>query len=389
MNKIFSSIVFNMLSVIYVVYAVNAETIIDPRGSGFIIHPDGYILTNDHVINGTTNLLIFLTDSSVYQAKVVETDPYKDIALLKIAGKNLPIVPLGDSRIMKEMDSIMAVGYPLSRIIGSGASGYEGEISNTRRQIKKDQVIPWFQISADLNPGNSGGPVVNEQGEAIGIAVAGLNPIFVNNQLVHVPQGINFAIPIYHAQSLLLHAYPDGIQWGTGKTAKRQPQEIFERVSKATVYIATNKTVESKPVDVAPAYSLDRSWLLRLHNHDAECRIKADMTGEGGFSGKCICNKWNNNHAIFSNKNGDGYEGMSDENERWFDQRTLIGTITNDRNVQFTIMNYGEKFGTTIELQGNLSENKSMIQGTYTITLFELYKSLGGEATEKGIFSMW
>ena len=131
---------------------------VESSGSGFIIHPDGYILSNNHVVDGADKIDVVLHDGAICRAKVIETDPYKDLALLKIEASGLT-APLGDSDELEVAETVMAVGFPLSDIIGSAtASAFEGKL-NARR----DDKIEMLQIDAAVNPGNSGGPLVNER----------------------------------------------------------------------------------------------------------------------------------------------------------------------------------------------------------------------------------
>jgi len=135
-------------------------------GTGFIVHPDGYILTCHHVVKGAGKIEVVLPDSIRQVAEVVEADTYKDLALLKIPVQGLPCVTLGDSERTRVLDSVIALGYPLE--IGNEVAANEGKI-NAKRDSEK---IPLFQIDAAVNPGNSGGPLVNDHGEVIGVVVA-------------------------------------------------------------------------------------------------------------------------------------------------------------------------------------------------------------------------
>jgi S1-C subfamily serine protease len=137
-------------------------------GSGFIFHPDGYILTNNHVIAGSTGQIVVIFRGNRMPAKLVATDPKTDLALLKIAGSNFPILPIGESRKTSVMDSVLAIGYPMFSTIGYDVSAYDGRIN----AIRQSDHTPLLQIDANINPGNSGGPLLNDRGEVIGIVVA-------------------------------------------------------------------------------------------------------------------------------------------------------------------------------------------------------------------------
>lgn len=158
------------------------------EGSGFIVHADGYIVTNYHVIEGAKRIRVTLDDERDFIAKVVGVDPPTDLALLKIDATRLSVVPLGDSDQVEVADWVMAIGSPL----GLKHSVTVGVISALDRE--NPQLYENFiQTDASINPGNSGGPLFNIHGEVIGINTA-INP---NGQ------GIGFAIPINVAKVML------------------------------------------------------------------------------------------------------------------------------------------------------------------------------------------
>jgi formylglycine-generating enzyme required for sulfatase activity len=211
-------------------------------GTGFFIHPDGYILTCQHVIEGVGKIEVMLSDSSRYVAEVVEEDAYKDLALLKISIKNAPYVILGDSEHTRVLETVFALGYPLK--IGNEVSANEGKI-NAKRDSEK---IPLFQIDAVVNSGNSGGPLINDHGEAIGIIVAKLNAVKYMVLTGTIPEGINFAIPILYAKSLLVKMPP--LKTTAKSSIKLSPPDIFEKISPATVriekYEPVNPIIQAK-----------------------------------------------------------------------------------------------------------------------------------------------
>ena len=154
-------------------------------GSGFIIDPAGYVVTNYHVVDHATEVTIRMTDNNVYPAKVVGTDPQTDIALLKIdAGKPLPSLTLGDSDKAQVGDWVMAVGNPF----GLGGTVTAGIISARGRNIQAGPYDDFLQVDASINRGNSGGPLFNMDGQVIGVNTAIYSP---NGGSV----GIGFAIP--------------------------------------------------------------------------------------------------------------------------------------------------------------------------------------------------
>jgi serine protease Do len=160
------------------------------RGTGFIIHKDGYILTNNHVIDGASEVTVKLSDGRTFTAKAVGQDAKTDIALLKIDGAgNLPVLPLGDSAALETGEPVMAIGNPF----GLEQTVTTGIVSATGRVIGGGPYDDFIQTDASINPGNSGGPLINAKGEAIGMNTA----IFSRTG---GSVGIGFAVPINMAK---------------------------------------------------------------------------------------------------------------------------------------------------------------------------------------------
>ncbi|NMM76635.1 DegQ family serine endoprotease [Acidovorax sp. SRB_24] len=155
------------------------------EGSGFILSPDGVILTNAHVVDGATNVSVKLTDRREFQAKVLGTDPRTDVAVLKIDAKNLPVVKLGSTSDLRVGEWVLAIGSPF----GFENSVTAGVVSAKGRSLPDDGFVPFLQTDVAVNPGNSGGPLFNARGEVVGI----------NSQIYSRSggyQGVSFAIPI-------------------------------------------------------------------------------------------------------------------------------------------------------------------------------------------------
>lgn len=167
-------------------------------GSGFIISPDGYILTNEHVVAGAEKILVSLSDKQEYDAKVIGRDDKTDIALIKIenGGKPLPAVKLGNSDPLEIGDWVMAIGNPF----GLGHTVTVGIVSAKARIIGAGPYDNFIQTDAAINPGNSGGPLIDMKGQVIGI----------NTAIVAAGQGIGFAIPINMAKEILLELKSTG-----------------------------------------------------------------------------------------------------------------------------------------------------------------------------------
>lgn len=154
-------------------------------GSGFIISEDGYILTNAHVVEDTETIMIGLRDRRELEAEVVGADPRSDVALLKVDAENLPSVSIGDPNSLQVGQWVMAIGSPF----GFDHTATQGIISGLGRNLPSGNYVPFIQTDAAVNPGNSGGPLFNLEGEVIGI----------NSQIYSRTggyQGVSFAIPI-------------------------------------------------------------------------------------------------------------------------------------------------------------------------------------------------
>lgn len=159
-------------------------------GSGVIISADGYILTNNHVVDGAREVTVTLADKQEHKARIIGRDAKTDLALLKIdAGRNLPAAGLGDSDQLKVGDWVMAIGNPfgLSETVTSGIVSAKGRV------IGAGPYDDFIQTDASINPGNSGGPLFNMKGEVIGI----------NTAIIPNAQGIGFAIPVNTAKPLI------------------------------------------------------------------------------------------------------------------------------------------------------------------------------------------
>ncbi|WP_417914548.1 DegQ family serine endoprotease [Candidatus Electronema sp. JM] len=161
-------------------------------GSGFIIAPDGLILTNNHVVEDADKITVKLADKREFIAKVVGTDPQSDVALIRIEATNLPTLPLGDSNQLEVGEWVIAIGSPfeLSQSVTVGVVSAMG-----RNRIGINDYENFIQTDAAINPGNSGGPLLNIKGQAVGINTA----IFSRSG---GSMGIGFAIPINMAKSV-------------------------------------------------------------------------------------------------------------------------------------------------------------------------------------------
>jgi hypothetical protein len=209
-------------------------------GSGFTFHPEGYILTNNHVVAESTEHIVILSNGNRVPAKVVATDPNIDLALLKIPGSNFPILPLGESRKISVLDTVVAMGFPMFSTIGYDVSAYDGKIN----AIRQSEHVTLLQIDANINPGNSGGPLLNDRGEVIGVVVSKLNAMELAKTMGAIPERINFAIPIDEARPMVRMAYPAGFT-PSRRTTPLRDQEIFAQSKDATVLILSPKKIQT------------------------------------------------------------------------------------------------------------------------------------------------
>ena len=195
-------------------------------GSGFIISPDGYILTNSHVVSGMSNIKVLLNDKREYTAKLIGSDQQSDVALLKIEAEKLPVIKIGNPKILKPGEWVAAIGAPF----GFDNSVTAGIVSAKGRSLPNENYTPFIQTDVAINPGNSGGPLFNLKGQVVGI----------NSQIYSRSggfMGISFAIPIDVAMNVA-----DQLKT-TGKVQRGQLGVIIQEVS----------------YDLAKSFGLDRA----------------------------------------------------------------------------------------------------------------------------------
>lgn len=161
-------------------------------GSGFIIRQDGYVATNNHVVDGATEIMVRLSDGRRFAARVIGRDRKTDLALLKIGATNLPVLALGDSDALQVGEPVMAIGNPF----GLEGTVTIGIVSAKERVIGQGPYDDFIQTDASINPGNSGGPLVNSAGQVVGVNTAILSRTGGS-------VGIGFAIPINQVKAIL------------------------------------------------------------------------------------------------------------------------------------------------------------------------------------------
>ncbi|HEY4306961.1 MAG TPA: trypsin-like peptidase domain-containing protein [Gemmatimonadaceae bacterium] len=181
----------------------------EASGSGFIVSPEGYILTNNHVVADADKVTVTLFDKSSYTAKVVGRDPSTDVAVIKIDGKNFPTVGLGDDAKMRVGQWVLAIGNPLD-LDFTVTAGIVSAKGRNQSGLLRDRyaITDYIQTDAAINPGNSGGPLLNIRGDVIGINSAIASGTGFYN-------GYGFAIPITLAKQVM----DDLIKYGSVKRA--------------------------------------------------------------------------------------------------------------------------------------------------------------------------
>jgi serine protease Do len=258
-------------------------------GSGFIIDPAGYIVTNNHVVDGAHDVSVTLTDGNKYKAHVVGHDTKTDLALLKIdAGHTLPYVAFGDSDNEHEGDWVVAVGNPY----GLGGTVTAGIVSAHGRNINEGPYDDFLQIDAPINPGNSGGPLFNESGQVVGIDTAIYSPSGGS-------VGIGFAIPSNVAKDIVAQLRDHG------KVARGwlgvQMQPLTPTLAKAVGLPNNQGVVVDSVVDGSPAAhaSLQQGDVITGFNgksiKDARDLAMAVADTQSGKTASLTV--WRNDHA--------------------------------------------------------------------------------------------
>jgi serine protease Do len=212
-------------------------------GSGFIVSPEGYILTNAHVVDGASDIRVRLADKREFGARVVGADKRTDVALIKIEASGLPRVSLGDPARLKVGEWVVAIGSPF----GFEQTVTAGIVSAKGRSLPQENLVPFIQTDVAINPGNSGGPLFNLKGEVVGI----------NSQIYSRTggfMGLSFAIPIDVAMEVQSRLRQDGrIQRGRiGVAIQEVTRELAEGFGLARPEGALVSAVEpASPADKA------------------------------------------------------------------------------------------------------------------------------------------
>lgn len=232
-------------------------------GSGFIFTPDGYIITNSHVVRHATHLDVAFSDGRKLPAQIIGNDPYTDLAVVKVDASDLPTVKFGDSKSIKVGQLVIAIGNPY----GFQCTITSGVVSAMGRSLRTDSgrlVDGVIQTDAALNPGNSGGPLITSKGEVIG----------VNTAIIYPAQGICFAIPSSIAEFVADRLIKEG------------------KIRRGYIGIAG--------YDIHPDSHIVKSWNLSAKKGIVIAKVQANSPGEKcglhegdvivGFNGQDIAN---------------------------------------------------------------------------------------------------
>jgi len=254
---------------------------VNGMGTGVIIDPRGYIITNLHVVQDVSRIEVTLADGTVTEAKMLNFDPDTDLALIRIKlDRKLPVIPMGSSSDLMRGETVVAIGNPF----GYQHTVTQGIISALHRNIPvngSQEYRDLIQTNADINPGNSGGPLVNVDGKVIGINVA-----------VRVgAQGIGFAIPIDAAvevmADLVAASNTEEVTHGIALETKHSEQGNEARVSEVVQAGSSEGSEDLKPGDIVKSIAgipissrLDSELCLLGHDRGEEVEVQVQRDGE-------------------------------------------------------------------------------------------------------------
>ena len=215
-----------------------ADKVSAMSGTGFFITNDGYLLTNHHVVKGRSDVSI-KTEKGWLSAKVVKVDNQNDLAVLKVDGK-FAALPMVSSRKVGLGDEVFTIGFPQIGVQGISAKYTKGNISSLTG-VKDDPRN--FQISVPVQPGNSGGPLVNEYGNVVGVVVARLNAAKLLKETGRIPQNVNYAVKSSFANSFLesLPKVVNKLKDPDPRTKPRKRSDVIKEVQAATVLILARR----------------------------------------------------------------------------------------------------------------------------------------------------
>lgn len=259
------------------------QPVLAGSGSGFVYTENGYIITNHHVIEGAAQLKVSLSNGEIVDAVLVGADLQTDVAVLKIEAEGLKALPIGDSKKARVGEFVLAIGDPISADELSGSVTF-GIVSALSREINIEGFVnEYLQTDAAVNPGNSGGPLINLRGEVIGVTSAKYTSAGVDEYGQNISsEGIGFALPINNVIEMVQSLIKNGstVRPGIGVTIVSY-QEATETVGTPGVYIYT--VTEGGPADQAGIKKGDRLAALdgkALTQDEFVAAIRAKNVGD-------------------------------------------------------------------------------------------------------------
>ena len=247
----------------------SAERATAGLGSGFIIRQDGYILTNEHVVRGASKIHIALRDGTRYSATVVGHDDQNDLAVLKVAAKNLPVAPLGSSDDLMIGEWSIAIGNPYGFVLANTEPSVTvGVVSGVGRNLVAPPeqsgtvYVDMIQTDAAINPGNSGGPLVNASGDVIGV-----------NSSIYTPSGgsvgLGFAIPINRARRVAEDLIAHGAvrqPWIGVKPAVAEATDFGAATTRGVIVASVSPGSPAAVAGIKQGDVITRAGTRTLHN---------------------------------------------------------------------------------------------------------------------------
>ena len=356
-------------------------------GTGFIVQQNGYILTNYHVIKNATRITVTVPGRQETSARVVTVDQEKDLALLQISLRNLPALPIASSETVQVLDTITVLGYPLPTELGTALSASDGKVNAIRDGRNGGTQL--FQIDANVNPGNSGGPLLNNHGEVVGIIVAKINSLQYAKENGAIPERINFAIPINEAQELLRKVIPNFTP--SSRQQVLTDQQVFLSAKSSTVLIVADQEENG-------AYTQNQENQENRENREngslerfiAEfVRAGESDSGHGQTEFYASpCDYFNNGQCTRESI----YRELEDYNTKWPSrQYRLLGTpLININNTQdvysvgfkvaFTLRNHSKTISGTCEFTAEVVRR----QNSFLITTIRERFTTGGSQMSEG-----
>lgn len=202
-------------------------------GTGFFVSKDGYIITNYHVVDGTKQIVVVTNDNKILTAKYVKGDPSNDIALLKVNTTSKPLKVISDKSLAKG-ETVFTLGYPMVDIQGQEQKATSGRI-NALSGIQGD--IRFVQIDVPLQPGNSGGPLINNKGNVVGVVTMTLDEVYVLKEKGKIPQNVNYAVKSDYIKPLISSSTKDVLKDGAIPKEKKDMTKLIKICEPSVVLI--------------------------------------------------------------------------------------------------------------------------------------------------------